>query len=150
MVGGDRICRGRARPPATGLNRRYSLAAIITGCNSIAIARRATTSASPTISRPLLKLSRPSGALPGRPYSSVSPKPPPDLTEHLRRFPGSQFTPDALYWLGRLAEESRNAGLARSYYEKLTGSLSHKIISRMPPAIRLDALGVWTWQPIPR
>ena len=42
-----------------------------------------------------------------------------DLTEHLRRFPGSQFTPDALYWLGRLAEESQNAGLARSYYEKL-------------------------------
>ena len=28
-----------------------------------------------------------------------------DLAEHLRRFPGSQFTPDALYWLGRLAEE---------------------------------------------
>ena len=42
-----------------------------------------------------------------------------ELTEHLRRFPGSQFTPDALYWLGRLAEESRNSGLARSYYEKL-------------------------------
>jgi soluble lytic murein transglycosylase len=42
-----------------------------------------------------------------------------ELTEHLRRFPGSQFTPDALYWLGRLAEESQNAGLARSYYEKL-------------------------------
>ena len=42
-----------------------------------------------------------------------------DLTEHLRRFPGSQFTPDALYWLGRLAEESQNTGLARSYYEKL-------------------------------
>ncbi|MFZ0087134.1 MAG: transglycosylase SLT domain-containing protein [Candidatus Acidiferrales bacterium] len=42
-----------------------------------------------------------------------------DLAEHLRRFPGSQFTPDALYWLGRLAEESQNSGLARSYYEKL-------------------------------
>ncbi|MGA7625090.1 MAG: lytic transglycosylase domain-containing protein [Candidatus Acidiferrales bacterium] len=42
-----------------------------------------------------------------------------NLAEHLRRFPGSQFTPDALYWLGRLAEESQNPGLARSYYEKL-------------------------------
>ncbi len=41
------------------------------------------------------------------------------LTEHLRRFPGSQFTPDALYWLGRLAEEAGNPSLARGYYGKL-------------------------------
>ncbi len=41
------------------------------------------------------------------------------LTEHLRRFPGSAFTPDALYWLGRLAEEANNDGLARAYYAKL-------------------------------
>ena len=41
------------------------------------------------------------------------------LTDYLRRFPGSQFTPDALYWLGRLAEEANNAALARAYYGKL-------------------------------
>ena len=41
------------------------------------------------------------------------------VTEHLHRYPGSQYTPDALYWLGRLAEESNNAAVARSYYEKL-------------------------------
>ena len=41
------------------------------------------------------------------------------LAEHLRRFPGSQFTPDALYWLGRLAEEANNPALARAYYGKL-------------------------------
>jgi soluble lytic murein transglycosylase len=41
------------------------------------------------------------------------------LQEHLRRFPGSTYTPDALYWLGRLAEEAGVAGLARSYYDKL-------------------------------
>jgi soluble lytic murein transglycosylase len=41
------------------------------------------------------------------------------LQEHLRRFPGSIYSPDALYWLGRLAEESGVPGLARSYYEKL-------------------------------
>ncbi|HWZ54384.1 MAG TPA: transglycosylase SLT domain-containing protein [Candidatus Acidoferrales bacterium] len=41
------------------------------------------------------------------------------LTEHIRRFPGSPFTPDALYWLGRLAEEANNSSLARSYYGKL-------------------------------
>ena len=41
------------------------------------------------------------------------------LQEHLRRFPGSAYTPDALYWLGRLAEEAGVSGLARSYYDKL-------------------------------
>jgi soluble lytic murein transglycosylase len=41
------------------------------------------------------------------------------LTECLRRFPGSQFTPDALYWSGRLAEEAGNPALARAYYGKL-------------------------------
>jgi soluble lytic murein transglycosylase len=42
------------------------------------------------------------------------------LADHIRRFPNSVFTPDALYWLGKLAEESNNAGLARTYYGKLT------------------------------
>ena len=42
------------------------------------------------------------------------------LEEHVRRYPTSQFLPDALYWLGRLAEEAGNNGVARSYYEKLT------------------------------
>lgn len=41
------------------------------------------------------------------------------LTEHIRRFPGSAFTPDALYWLGRLAEEANKNDLARAYYAKL-------------------------------
>ena len=41
------------------------------------------------------------------------------LTEHLRRFPGSQFSSDALYWLGRLAEEAGDPALARGYYAKL-------------------------------
>jgi soluble lytic murein transglycosylase len=41
------------------------------------------------------------------------------LTGHLRRFPGSQFTSDALYWLGRLAEEAGDPALARGYYAKL-------------------------------
>ena len=42
-----------------------------------------------------------------------------DLADHLRRFPGSQFSPDALYWLGRLSEETGNSALARTYYAKL-------------------------------
>lgn len=42
------------------------------------------------------------------------------LQEHLRRFPGSQYTPDTLYWLGRLAEEAKTPAVARDYYRKLT------------------------------
>lgn len=41
------------------------------------------------------------------------------LEEHLRRFPGSVYSADALYWLGRLAEEAGVAPLARGYYAKL-------------------------------
>ena len=41
------------------------------------------------------------------------------LSQHLYRFPGSPYTSDALYWLGRLAEEGENAPLARAYYAKL-------------------------------
>jgi len=41
------------------------------------------------------------------------------LAEHVRRYPNSQFLADALYWLGRLAEEGGKPGIARSYYEKL-------------------------------
>jgi soluble lytic murein transglycosylase len=63
-----------------------------------------------------------------------------DLAEHLRRFPGSQFTPDALYWLGRLAEESHNPGLARSYYEKLQDRFPQNYFATAASA-RLRALG---------
>jgi soluble lytic murein transglycosylase len=41
------------------------------------------------------------------------------VEQHLERFPGSPYTPDALYWLGRLAEEAGNTALARTYYAKL-------------------------------
>jgi soluble lytic murein transglycosylase len=41
------------------------------------------------------------------------------LNEQIRRFPMSPFVPDALYWLGRLSEEAKEPGLARSYYTKL-------------------------------
>src|ERR1700691_6134446 len=41
------------------------------------------------------------------------------LQEQLRCFPGSTYTPDALYWLGRLAEEAGVQPLARGYYAKL-------------------------------
>lgn len=62
------------------------------------------------------------------------------LADHLRRFPGSQFTPDALYWLGRLAEETGNGALARSYYGKLLERYPVNYFEALGTA-RLTALG---------
>ena len=42
------------------------------------------------------------------------------LEDHVQKFPGSPFTPDAVYWLGRLSEEAGAIPLARGYYKKLT------------------------------
>jgi soluble lytic murein transglycosylase len=41
------------------------------------------------------------------------------LEVHLKLFPDSQYTPDTLYWLGRLAEEAKERARARAFYEKL-------------------------------
>jgi soluble lytic murein transglycosylase len=41
------------------------------------------------------------------------------MEEHLERFPGSPYSAEALYWLGRLAERGDNAPLARAYFLKL-------------------------------
>jgi soluble lytic murein transglycosylase len=62
------------------------------------------------------------------------------LTEYLRRFPGSQFTPDALYWLGRLAEEASNVPLARAYYEKLQARYPQNYFQSLA-YVRNSALG---------
>ena len=47
----------------------------------------------------------------------------PDATQqleaHLLRYPDSEYTPDTLYWLGRLAEESGERARARGFYVKL-------------------------------
>jgi len=65
------------------------------------------------------------------------------LSEHLRLFPGSVFTPDALYWLGRLAEEAGNAGLARAYYQKLRDRYSQNYFTTWAVE-RLQSLGPGT------
>ncbi len=62
------------------------------------------------------------------------------LEEHLRRFPGSSYTPDALYWLGRLAEEAGTPGIARSYYDKLSERYPQNYFASQG-ATRLQALG---------
>jgi soluble lytic murein transglycosylase len=62
------------------------------------------------------------------------------LKEHLRRFPGSPYTPDALYWLGRLAEEADAPALARSYYAKLAERYPQNYFESLAET-RLRALG---------
>jgi soluble lytic murein transglycosylase len=41
-----------------------------------------------------------------------------ELQEHLKRFPHGQHASAALYFLGRLAEESRDATSAKAYYQR--------------------------------
>jgi len=62
------------------------------------------------------------------------------LEQHLRNYPGSSYDADALYWLGRLAEEAGAQPLARSYYEKLTGRYAQNYFGLLG-AERLHALG---------
>jgi soluble lytic murein transglycosylase len=62
------------------------------------------------------------------------------LEEHIRRFPGSSYTPDALYWLGRLAEEAGTAPLARGYYAKLDQRFPQNYFEAQG-ALRNDKLG---------
>lgn len=62
------------------------------------------------------------------------------LTDHIRRFAGSPFAPDALYWLGRLAEESGDQALARAYYQKLQSRFPQNYFANAS-VTRLKALG---------
>jgi soluble lytic murein transglycosylase len=61
------------------------------------------------------------------------------LAEHVKRFPGSAFTPDALYWLGRLAEERSDNGAARAFYAKLAdrypGNFFDQAAMQRPPRV---------------
>jgi soluble lytic murein transglycosylase len=67
------------------------------------------------------------------------------LEQHLRRFPGSSYTADALYWLGRLAEEAGVPPLARSYYTKLTERYPQNYFQSLASP-RLRALGAGAMQ----
>jgi soluble lytic murein transglycosylase len=62
------------------------------------------------------------------------------LEEHLRLHPGSAFTADALYWLGRSAERSGNLPLARAYFGKLTERFPQSYFGGLA-ASRLQGLG---------
>jgi soluble lytic murein transglycosylase len=62
------------------------------------------------------------------------------LEAHLRSYPNSPYTADALYWLGRLAEQAGAQPLARSYYEKLTNRYTQNYFGLLGAA-RLRELG---------
>jgi soluble lytic murein transglycosylase len=65
------------------------------------------------------------------------------LAEHIQRYPNSPCIPDALYWLGRLAEEAGNAAVARSYYDKLVERFPENYFETAAEK-RLDKLGPGT------
>ncbi len=62
------------------------------------------------------------------------------LEQHLRNYPGSPYVADALYWLGRLADEAGAQPLARSYYEKLADRYTQNYFGLLG-AERLRELG---------
>ncbi len=62
------------------------------------------------------------------------------LSQHLYKFPGSPYSSDALYWLGRLAEEAENAPLARAYFEKLQERFPQNYFSILAAA-RMKKIG---------
>ncbi|MDE3168532.1 MAG: transglycosylase SLT domain-containing protein, partial [Acidobacteriota bacterium] len=62
------------------------------------------------------------------------------LEAHLKRFPNSQYTPDTLYWLGRLAEESKEPSRARAFYGKLETRFSQTYFANLA-AKRMRILG---------
>jgi soluble lytic murein transglycosylase len=53
------------------------------------------------------------------------------LETHLKKFPNSQYTPDTLYWLGRLAEEVKEPARARAFYEKLEARFSQTYFANL-------------------
>lgn len=59
---------------------------------------------------------------------------------HLRRYPTSTFTPDALYWLGREAERAGDSPLARGYYVKLQMRYPRNYFQQLAQA-RMQSLG---------
>jgi len=67
------------------------------------------------------------------------------MEEHLRRFPGSPHTADALYWLGRAAERAGNVPHARSFYLKAQERLPQTYFGRLAAErLRPTPVGIGT------
>jgi soluble lytic murein transglycosylase len=53
------------------------------------------------------------------------------LRSHIERYPDSPYVPDALYWLGRLAERAEDLAVARAYYGKLSSRFVETYFGRL-------------------
>jgi peptidoglycan lytic transglycosylase len=70
--------------------------------------------------------------------------------EQIEFYPGTNEVPNAMYWRGRMAEDDRDYGVARAYYQKLTGRyrnyyyavLARKRLNTLPaaPAVAVASL----------
>jgi soluble lytic murein transglycosylase len=70
--------------------------------------------------------------------------------EQIEFYPGTNEVPNALYWRGRMAEDERDYGVARAYYQKLSGRyhnyyygvLARRRLATLPasPAVAVAAL----------
>ncbi len=74
------------------------------------------------------------------PYLERRPEAASLMEEHLRKFPGSPYTANAFYWLGRASERSGNASHARSFYLKVQERLPQTYFGRQA-AERLRVIG---------
>ncbi len=53
------------------------------------------------------------------------------LRSHVERYPDSPYVPDALYWLGRLAQRNGRPAVARAYYSKLSSRFVETYFGRL-------------------
>jgi soluble lytic murein transglycosylase len=70
--------------------------------------------------------------------------------EQVEFYPGTNEVPNAMYWRGRMAEDDRDYGVARAYYQKLSGRyrnyyyavLARRRMTTLPaaPAVTVAAL----------
>jgi soluble lytic murein transglycosylase len=70
--------------------------------------------------------------------------------EQVEFYPGTNEVPNAMYWRGRMAEDDRDYGVARAYYQKLSeryrnyyyGVLARRRLATLPaaPAVTVAAL----------
>ena len=56
------------------------------------------------------------------------------LREQIENYPDSSFTPDALFWLGRLSQKAGDLAAARAYYEKLSTRFAENYFARLARA----------------
>ncbi len=73
-------------------------------------------------------------------YLERRPQAATQMEEHLRRYPASPFSTDAMYWLGRSAERTGNPPQARAFYSKLVERFPQTYFS-LRARERMSAIG---------